>query len=98
MFVVSQCECRIRFPKIPFVSNVAFAIAYSSCECFLKASSHGRIANTIFIMQQMCCMGFNASVHMVQQECIPVGCVLPAHRLYLPGPGGGGGRGDIIID
>ena len=35
-----------------------------------------------------------------EQECIPVGCVPPAHRLYLPGPGGGGGGGrvDIIID
>ena len=26
-----------------------------------------------------------------EQECIPVGCVPPAHGLYLPGPGGGGG-------
>ena len=25
----------------------------------------------------------------VKQECIPVGCVPPAHRPYLPGPGGG---------
>ena len=24
-----------------------------------------------------------------EQECIPVGCVPPARRLYLPGPGGG---------
>ena len=30
-----------------------------------------------------------------KQECIPVGCVPPARRPYLPGPGGGG---DIIID
>ena len=34
---------------------------------------------------------------LIKQECIPVGCVPPAHRLYLPGPGAGG-RGDIIID
>ena len=25
---------------------------------------------------------------MLQQECIPVGCVPPARRPYLPGPGG----------
>ena len=28
---------------------------------------------------------------MYRQECIPVGCVPPARRPYLPGPGGGGG-------
>ena len=33
---------------------------------------------------------------ITQQECIPVGCVPPAQRPYLPGPGGGGGRGKII--
>ena len=34
-----------------------------------------------------------------KQECIPVGCVPTAHRLYLPGLGGGGvGVGDKIID
>ena len=26
----------------------------------------------------------------IKQECIPVGCVPPARRPYLPGPGGGG--------
>ena len=30
------------------------------------------------------------STHLLQ-ECIPVGCVPPARRPYLPGPAGGGG-------
>ena len=34
-----------------------------------------------------------------EQECIPVGCVPPAYRPYLPGPGAGGvpGPGGVYL-
>ena len=38
---------------------------------------------------QTCNVKFNIKMKKHgNQECIPVGCVPPVHRLYLPGPGG----------